>query len=282
VAPFDAAQVRRYYDRHTAAFVALGEGGHVSAIHPAVWGPGVGDRRAAVHYVEDLIADAIRRLPPSPDPPRVVDLGCGVGGSLRYLADRLPIRGTGITLSPVQAQRAARLVREAGLSDRIACIEGDFCDLPPDLAPADLAYAIESFVHAPSPVAFFEQCRQLIRPGGVLAICDDFKGAPAGTAADRTMEQFREGWHVNALLDPKELRAHAEAAAFDHISTVDLSPYLEIRRTRDRAISAFLSVLGWLAIAPASLGPLHGGRALQTCLAKGWIRYELAIFRRAG
>lgn len=151
MARFDAARIRRYYDRNTSTFVTFGQGGNVGAIHRAVWGPGVANRRQAFRYVEDQIATVIRRLPAPPDGWHVVDLGCGVGASLCYLAEQLPIRGSGITLSATQAALAERRVAQAGLSDRVVCLQGDYGDLPDDLAPADLAMAIESFAHAPDP-----------------------------------------------------------------------------------------------------------------------------------
>jgi tocopherol O-methyltransferase len=279
---FDAAQVRRYYDRHTSAFVALGQGGRVGAIHRAVWGPGVRDLDGAFHYVEDQIAELIRRLPQTTETPHVVDLGCGVGASLRYLAERLAIRGTGITLSPVQARLGARHLLDAGLADRVVCIEGDYSELPAGLSPADVAFAIESFVHVPEPVRFFEQCRQLVRPGGLLAICDDVRGTAPGPAAERTLEEFCQGWHINTLIRSDELRTLARTAGFEHESTQDLSPFLEIHRVRDRIISAVLSILGRLPAVRMPLGPLAGGRALQTCLERRWVVYELAVFRRVG
>jgi SAM-dependent methyltransferase len=279
---FDQEQVRRYYDRHTPGFIALGDGGPVGAIHRAVWGPGVRDRRSAFRYVEDQIAELIRCLPRGSDRPAVVDLGCGVGASLRYLAERLAIRGTGITLSPVQAQLATSLIRDAGLSDCVVCLEGDYCDLPPGVGPADLAYAIESFVHSQEPTRFLDQCRRLVGPGGMLAICDDFRGAPGGSKAERTIERFREGWHINSLLDVAELKVLARAAGFEHRSTLDLSPYLDIHRVRDRVVGALLSLLGWLPGVRTRFDYLAGGAALQTCLERGWIRYELVVFRRLG
>src|SRR6476469_2359985 len=108
-AAFSALQIRRYYDLQTAGFLALGQGGGEAAIHRAVWGPGVTTRSAAFHFVEDQIAEALPRLTPagSQTTPHVVDLGGGVGGSLTYLASGAPIRATGITLSPVQAEIAA-------------------------------------------------------------------------------------------------------------------------------------------------------------------------------
>jgi SAM-dependent methyltransferase len=268
--------VQNYYDRHTSHFVILGEGGRLGAIHRAVWGPGVADRTGAYRYLEDRIADLIAGLGPSADSPHVVDLGCGVGGSLCYLATRLPIRGTGITLSPVQARRAADRLAATGLSDRVVCIRGDYLDLPPDLPPADLAFAIESFVHTTDPVRFFDECSRLVRPD-VLVICDDFRKLAGESAAEDTIAEFCRGWQVNALLNVARLRALAHAAGFEHEQTLDLSPYLRLHRMRDRLIDVLLRLL---PMAPAWLGPLRGGRALQTCLERGWVGYDFVVFRR--
>jgi SAM-dependent methyltransferase len=280
MARFTPADVRRYYDRNTAAFVSFGQGGNVGAIHRAVWGPGVTRRDEAFRYVEDRIADYIGSAAPEG---HIVDLGCGVGASLCYLAERLPaITGTGVTLSPVQAEQGAARVRERGLAHRVACIEGDFCDLPAAIGPADVAYAIESFVHGPDPAAFFAECRRLIRPGGVLFICDDFvrSATPPAVAASR-IERFRSGWHINTLLQARELQDAARAAGFEHRATTDLTPYLELRRPRDRVVSALVAAAGWLPAFSARLAPLQGGSALQECLARGWIGYDLVMFERA-
>ena len=98
----------------------------------------------------------------------------------------------------------------------------------------------------------------------------------------RTIERFSRGWHVNALLQPHELHSRARASGFEHESTTDLSPYLEIRRMRDRVIEVLLALLGWLPLEATRFGHLLGGSALQTCLENEWIGYDLALYRRLG
>ena len=279
-ARFDTAAIRRYYDRHTASFVRFGQGG--GSIHRAVWGPGTSTRDQAFHYVDDQIARLVGRLLTTARTAHVVDLGCGVGASLSYLAQRLPVRGTGITLSPVQAAIARQRIAEAGLSGRVECIEGDYCDLPSTLAPADVAYAIESFVHGPMPERFFEQCGRLLRPGGLLVVCDDVKRPVTAPTSARALEQFTKGWHINSLLEGGELRALAERAGFDLESTVDLTSFLEIRRGRDRMIGLLLRLLEWLPLDADRFDHVIGGHALQTCLADGCIGYDFLVFRRRG
>ena len=276
---FDAADVRRYYDRHTDDFVAYGKGGTVGALHRAVWGPGADSTDAAFRYVDNQILEHLRTLPRGADGVHVVDLGCGVGASLCYLAARLPIRGTGITLSPVQVRHAERRIREAGLSDRVACLEGDYCALPEGIPPADLAYAVESFVHGPNPARFFAQCARLIRPGGLLVICDDFRRPVTDPAATRAVERFQRGWHLNTVIYPEDLRAVATTAGFEHVSTLDLTPHLDIGRPRDRLVATFIALFGWLPLDGTRVGHLVGGNALHTCLARGWMGYDLALFR---
>jgi SAM-dependent methyltransferase len=277
----EARAVGRYYDRHTSAFVSLGQRGSDGAIHRAVWGPGTTSRQQAFRYVEDQIASRIRELPAAPAP-HVVDLGCGVGASLCYLASHLPVTGTGITVSPVQVRLAERRIREAGLSDRVRCIEGDYCDLPRDVGPADVAYAIESFVHGPDPARFFAECARLLRPGGLLAIGDDFRRPTGDAAAVAAIARFRRGWQVHTLLARDEARALARDAGFEHESTVDLTPYLELRRVRDRVGELMLRLFGSLPPVARRFDYLAGGIALQTCLERGWIGYDLTLFRRAG
>ena len=212
----------------------------------------------------------------------MIDLGCGIGSSLCVLAERLVIRGTAVTLSPVQAQLAQRRIAEAGRSDRIQCIEADYCDLPSECDTADLAYAIESFVHGPDPVRFLNQCARIIRPGGLLIICDDFRRSATDPTAARMVERFYRGWHINSLLQPSELRKLAAAAGFDHHSTVDLTEYLELGRPRDKAIALLVGLFGWIPAVSNRFDHLLGGSALQTCLSHRWIGYELAVFRRLG
>jgi SAM-dependent methyltransferase len=281
VTRFSPAEVRDYYDRNTSAFVALGQGGNVGAIHRAVWGPGVKTHDEAFRFLEDQIAARIRRLSRNADGPYVVDLGCGVGASLCYLAEQLPdITGTGITLSPEQAQLAHERVLGLGLADRLTFLEGDYCELPAVVRAADLAYAIESFVHGPDPARFFARCRELIRPGGLLVICDDFRRLTSDPSADAAIERFKRGWHINTLIDRAELRALAVDAGFEHDSTTDLSPYLELDRPRDRAIGVLIRLAGWVPVHWARLDALIGGSALQRCLTRGWIGYDLAVFKR--
>jgi cyclopropane fatty-acyl-phospholipid synthase-like methyltransferase len=274
---FDSADIKRYYDRHTASFVRFGQGR--ASIHRAVWGPESQTQEQAFHYVDDQIAALLRRGATPLSAAHVIDLGCGVGASLCYLAERLPIRGTGVTLSHAQAEMARQFIETAGLSDRVECLEGDYTDLPSTIEKADLAYAIESFVHGPSPERFFEQSHRVLKPGGLLVICDDVRTGESSAASERTIGEFTRGWHINTLLTRDAMTAMGRTAGFNHESSTDLTPMLDLGRPRDRAIAVSVALLKWLPYAGDRYDYVIGGDALQTCLTRGWIRYELNVFR---
>ena len=282
----DLDAVRRFYDRNTSAFVALGQGGHVGAIHRAVWGPGVTSEEGAFRFVEDAIATVLRELTPAvgataPPPLRVLDLGCGVGASLCYLASQLPLIGTGITLSPVQARVAGARIAQLGLTERVRVIEGSYTALPDTLGVVDAAYAIEAFVHGPDPAQFFSEAARAVRPGGILAICDDIARPTDDPRARRTLARFCRGWHVHSLVTQAQLQGLAAEAGFTHVATTDLTPWLQLGRPRDVLVDLLLPLVAWLPLEHTRLGHLDGGRALQRGLKRGWLGYDLTVFRRA-
>ena len=278
---FDVALVRDYYERHTAAFLSYGEGRHEGALHRAVWGPGVKSAAAAAHFVESRIANAVRLRALNQRPCRVLDLGCGVGGSLAHLAMLVPMTGVGITLSPLQARLANHRLSEAGLSDRVTCHVGDYSHLPLRADMADLAIAIESFVHAPSPDGFFRECQRVVRTGGVLAICDDLLSALPSPAATLVVQQFSSQWHIKTLVSREQLVASALHAGFTRIESIDLTPWLHLDRTRDHVLATFAPLLARLPGASRRAGHLLGGNALRRALGEGWITYELTLFVKA-
>jgi cyclopropane fatty-acyl-phospholipid synthase-like methyltransferase len=275
--------VRNYYDANTPAFQRFGQGR--SSIHRAVWGPGVASRDGAFRYVDELVLREVRALANRFEALlHVVDLGCGLGASLVFLASRSPIRGTGVTLSGVQAARAVEVVRAARLADRITCMQGDFLHLPSSVTAAHLAFSIEAFVHAPDPVRYFASAAELVLRGGSIVLCDDFL-TPLGAettspAARRILDDVRTSWLANTLLTPDAVDRLASNAGFRLVRDVDLTPHLELGRVRDRLIAAAVAVGRRLPMRGYRWRSWVGGDALQRALALRLVSYRFIVWER--
>ncbi len=275
-------QVRTYYDRNTRRFLRWGADQGTRHLHAALWPPGVASLREAMHHASERVAQEIERSPIRVE--RVLDLGCGVGGSLFYLGRRLPrLRAlTGISLSPVQIAHAGRLV-PAGEKHRFHFVEGSFLDLSGERFAADFAYAIEAFTHGPDPERFFAVLAARLPPGGRLVIIDDCltQAAEAGGISCRQrrwLDTYRRNWLLPGLRSASTLESLASEKGFVLLRDEDLTPYLRLGRPRDRVISLFVRWAGPLMERGIYLKSLVGGDAKQKCYAQGVVRYRLLVF----
>lgn len=272
--------VADYYDANTRRFLRFGQGGSVGAIHRAVWGPGVRTREEAFHYAH---ARLLALMPERAQ--TILDLGCGVGATLEYLARRRPVSGIGVTLSDVQVRLARQRFEQAGLSDRLRCERADFAALPRSVAETDFAFGIESFVHAPQPDPFFAEVARVLRPGGVLAVCDDFasdrlEGGRLSFREARWAQEFRRGWGVS----PVSVGRACEVAArhgLRRVSNEDLTPDVELRRPRDKLITAMVRLGRHVPTRSPWWRNMLGGNALQMLLLRRLITYRIVAWTRA-
>lgn len=272
----EATRVRHYYDANTWKFLLSGS---QRAIHRELWGPGVTNRASAVHHAHALVLAEL-----GPDDRRVLDLGCGVGTAALYLAQRRPVEVVGVSISPQQVRLAQRYAAQAGrLQGRVRFVEADFTALAQDLTGFDLAFAIESFVHADPTAAFFREAARAVRPGGALVVIDDLRtGEPGdpGDPADPWLEDFRTGWHTAPLLSVPEAAALADRVGLELVASTDLSPMQRLGRPRDRFIRAAQPVLRRVRGRSVWAASMVGGDALQRCHQAGLLEYRLLRFTR--
>jgi len=274
-------QVRKYYDHNTGRFLKWGKGERTFNLHGALWPPEVNSLAAAMHHSDELIAREIERCPYPVN--RVLDLGCGVGGSIFYLVQRLSrVRSfTGISLSPLQIDSARQRIPETQ-QNRIRFEEGCFLQLPTDRFEADFSYSIEAFTHCPDPDIFFTVQAGLLPPGGRLAIVDDCLSDEIGLTSRqmRLLGRYRRNWLLPGLRGLTALKSLSEEKGFRLVKDQNLTPYLRLGRPRDRAISLLVKFLGPLMERDTYLRSLLGGDARQKCYLEGLIHYRLLVFEK--
>lgn len=63
-------------------------------------------------------------------PDHVLDVGCGLGGPARFLADRFKCRVSGVDLTPDYVETANRLCQWLGLNDRVTLYQSTALTMP--------------------------------------------------------------------------------------------------------------------------------------------------------
>ena len=224
------AAIREHYDRLSPLYRALW-GEH---IHHGFWEDAESPARAQVKLVERL-AERARVARGA----RVLDVGCGLGGSAVWLAREFDCSVTGITISPVQARMATAKARAEGLNSRVRFEVADANDLRPDAGAFDVVWVVECSEHLADKARFIEACARALRPGGALALC-------AWLAADgelspehaRLVESVCRGMLCPGLASMRDYTGWMRSAGFRRVEAEDLTRHIEETWARCAAIAS--------------------------------------------
>jgi len=128
------------------------------------------DFRAA----SDAMTRRLLRLAAPAPGQRILDVGCGFGGTVAQLnEDHSGLDLVGVNIDGRQIARAVATVQPlAAHGNRIAFAVGDACALPFADASFDTLLAVECIFHFPTRIAFFDEARRVLRPGGRLVVSD--------------------------------------------------------------------------------------------------------------
>jgi cyclopropane fatty-acyl-phospholipid synthase-like methyltransferase len=274
------SSVRQYYERNTRLFLLPGKRKQTGSIHRALWARGVSDLETALNYSNDLVREQLLELVENDLEPsiRVADLGCGVGGSLIYLASQMPghFWGVGVTISPQQAQLAWRQAEQLGLGDRCAFIEADYLALPMS-GGVDAAYSIEAFAHTPDPLRYFCEASRILRPGGQLLLCDDFRSEHAAPG-NFWLDAFQQGWQAPGVSSLRQVEILADRCGLHLVGQQNLTPHLRLSRLPARLARGL--VLAGLRSHDPYWRSVAGGIALQQALKAGIAIYQFIVFKK--
>lgn len=102
---------------------------------------------------------------------QVYDVGSGVGGTGRVLADCSGAAIVGVELQPELCRLATELTERVGLQDRVTFKAGDFLNYDWE-ADFDHFISLLVFLHVPDRRRALEHCYQALKPGGQFFIED--------------------------------------------------------------------------------------------------------------
>jgi len=104
---------------------------------------------------------------------RGLDAGCGIGLQCLLLAEEVGPAGhvTGLDVSSGMLDRGRKIVKEAGLAERISFQEGDVASLPFDDGSFDWVWSADCAGYGPwEPLPLLGELARVVRPGGTVAI----------------------------------------------------------------------------------------------------------------
>lgn len=219
---------------------------HVERVHNELRARGIADNASLsvddltpfdqFHYHgTEAVDEAIEALKPGPDA-RLLEVGSGIGGPARYIADRTGCHVTALELQPDLHGIGAELSGRCALDARIDHRQGDILDNPFDGAGFDAVISFLVFLHIEDRARLLEACRRALKDGGCIFIEDFTKRAEPSAAQ---WADLRHKVQCPYIPTPQTYCEQLAEAGFTPISVTDMSEaWTDYTRDRYEAFRA--------------------------------------------
>ncbi|KAL7202911.1 hypothetical protein ACSBR1_034381 [Camellia fascicularis] len=244
-------------------------------------------RSAQIRMIEEALRFAAVPENPMKRPKSIVDVGCGIGGSSRYLARKYEAQCQGITLSPIQAQMAEGLAASHGLANKVSFQVADALNQPFPDAQFDLVWSMESGEHMPDKAKFVNELARVAAPGGTIIIVTwchrDLSPSEESLRPDETalLKKICDAYYLPAWCSTSDYVKLLQSLSLEDIKAEDWSehvaPFWPAVIRSALTWNGFISLLrsGWKTIKGALAMPLmiQGYR-------KGLIKFAIITCRK--
>ena len=206
--------------------------------HAGVWQTGVRTHREAHQLHNRLLAERAGIMGKD----RVLDAGCGMGGSSLWLAETYGAHVAGITVSSEQVREAQQATKQRNLEHLVSFSVQDYTATNFKNDSFDVVWAFESVCHSLNKRNFLAEAFRVLRPGGRLVMGDYFRRSRSWSADDEKYFHLAvDGSAVPDLDTPEEFFNSMSEVGFQDINFDDRTAQIErsLRKLYHFAILTF-------------------------------------------
>jgi len=201
----------------------------------------------------------------------VVDIGSGLGGSARVLAESYRCRVIGVEADRRRFVDAEQLTALTGLSRLVTFRHADALQTTCGITDVDILWGQGAWVHFPDPAAFLERWMPAIRRGGRIAFSDSFLARRPGDTEETTLVgELDHHWGARLVTTEAWIQA---------LETLGCTVVHRRNRTEESVASLQRLLAASTNWPPGQLSAdeKNGWTTALTCYARGLVRSERLV-----
>lgn len=137
---------------------------------------------------------------------RVLDIGAGYGGPMRYLAGKFSCHAVALNLSEAENARDRDMNKARRLDHLIEVVDGSYEAIPYPDASFDVVWSQDAILHSGNRTKVLEEVARVLKPGGEFVFTDPMQAddCPAGV-----LQPILDRIHLETLGSPAFYRETA-------------------------------------------------------------------------
>ncbi|MCO5560860.1 hypothetical protein L7F22_014480 [Adiantum nelumboides] len=285
------AGIAHFYDSSSGMWEDLwGEHMHIAyydAGLPLTAALSIDHKQAQLRMIEESLKWAGISDAEASKPQKIIDVGCGIGGSSRYFARKYGAEVVGITLSPYQVQRSTELTSAAGLSSKVSFQVADALNQPFPDEHFDFVWSLECGEHVPDKEKFMSELARITKPGGQILIvtCCHRELSPGEESLkpweQELLDKLYKAYYFPAWCAPSKYVELAETMGLQDIRSADWTKHITLFWPAV-IVSAF-TLKGMISFLKSGWTPIKRALALMSMMKgfnSGLMKYALITARK--
>ena len=216
---------------------------------------------------------------------KVLDAGCGIGGSSVWIAKNIGANVVGITLSEKQLREASKLAIEYKVIDKVEFEIGDYLHTRFPDSTFDVVWAVESVCYAENKADFLKEAYRILKPSGRVVIADGFLNRDVLEIEKKSLDDLLMGFALSNLAKISDFKKDMDLVGFKETKSWDKSTNvkksLKILYRRVLIAYPFLKIANILGLIPDTVikyGPV--GIAQYKLFNSGLMKYIVFLGKK--